>query len=435
MIPDGGIARFRVYGTVPPPPIGLGENEYSTDSERDPALNALDLAHVLNGGRVVFTSDQHFGVGPNVLLPGRGKDMGDGWETKRSRAPGHNDYLIIKLGEPGLLNYAEIDTNHFLGNFPESVELHATLVEDGKVPAEDAEWTNILTRSKTGPGKQHFFPLINVQNRPFSHVKVTMHPDGGIKRVRIVGRRSAPLEGYKKAIPSISPPEKLLPGVPTATLNGLTTAIGNFFNGSTSTATTTPKGFLGVRNVSPKSAPIALKVQELSSAGFSGYGDVIAHSSDKPFKMVNQGTAQKYEQLSTVESHYPASANAKSSIHVYHCQGVEGAKIDVKVLERHQFTKQAFIPLSKANTSTQKGYLVIVAKNGSDDLPDLSTLAVFSATSEQGIAYGAGIWHHPMIALGSEATDFAVVVYESATEPNLNCDEVFYDREVATIAL
>jgi len=80
----------------------------------------FDLAHVFSGGRVVFTSDQHFGVGPNLILPGRGttttvpyillwallfipflkhtgKDMGDGWETKRSRQPGHKDWAIIKL--------------------------------------------------------------------------------------------------------------------------------------------------------------------------------------------------------------------------------------------------------------------------------------------------------------------------------------------------
>jgi allantoicase len=57
----------------------------------------MDLAHVFSGGRVVYTSDQHFGVGSNLLLPGRGKDMGDGWETKRSRKKGNNDYVIIRL--------------------------------------------------------------------------------------------------------------------------------------------------------------------------------------------------------------------------------------------------------------------------------------------------------------------------------------------------
>lgn len=98
-------ARFRVYGLVSPVfPTSLDVQ--------------LDLAHVFSGGRVVFTSDQHFGVGSNLILPGRGeqplspetkqktyayclgKDMGDGWETKRSRQKGHKDWVIIKLYVP-----------------------------------------------------------------------------------------------------------------------------------------------------------------------------------------------------------------------------------------------------------------------------------------------------------------------------------------------
>ncbi len=95
MIPDGGIARFRVYGTIPPPPVGQGEAEVV--SKENAALNVLDLAHTLNGGRVVFTDDQHFGMGSNILLPGRGQDMGDGWETRRSRGKGHFNWAIVKL--------------------------------------------------------------------------------------------------------------------------------------------------------------------------------------------------------------------------------------------------------------------------------------------------------------------------------------------------
>lgn len=57
----------------------------------------FDLAHVFAGGRVEFVSDQHFGIGSNLILPGRGQNMGDGWETKRSRLPGHKDWAIIKL--------------------------------------------------------------------------------------------------------------------------------------------------------------------------------------------------------------------------------------------------------------------------------------------------------------------------------------------------
>lgn len=184
MIPDGGIARFRVYGTITPPALGQGVAEHSTTSN-DPALNTLDLAHVLNGGRVVFTSDQHFGKGPNVLLPGRGHDMGDGWETKRSRTPGHRDWIVIKLGEPGFLEYCEIDTAHFLGNFPAAVELHGIDAGDDDVElpvgseqaeVDESKWVSLLGKSKTGPGKQHFFALEGVKGKRYSHVRVTMHP-------------------------------------------------------------------------------------------------------------------------------------------------------------------------------------------------------------------------------------------------------------------
>jgi len=83
MHPDGGIGRFRVYGNVVP-------------LFPDPQV-AFDLAHSFNGGRCVAVSDQHYGVGANLILSGRGKDMGDGWETKRSRKPGHTDWVIVKL--------------------------------------------------------------------------------------------------------------------------------------------------------------------------------------------------------------------------------------------------------------------------------------------------------------------------------------------------
>lgn len=87
MHPDGGIGRFRAYGHVVPSPAG-------------PSEEAVDLAFVLNGATVTGESDQHFGRGGNLILPGRGKDMGDGWETKRSRGrlgSGKGDWVVIKL--------------------------------------------------------------------------------------------------------------------------------------------------------------------------------------------------------------------------------------------------------------------------------------------------------------------------------------------------
>lgn len=84
MFPDGGIARFRLLGSVVP--------VFPTDHAA-----IVDLAHVANGGLAIACSDQHYGTKDNLLLPGRGKDMGDGWETARSRVPGHVDWAIVKL--------------------------------------------------------------------------------------------------------------------------------------------------------------------------------------------------------------------------------------------------------------------------------------------------------------------------------------------------
>jgi allantoicase len=112
MFPDGGIARFRLFGVVVP--------VFPNDS------TSIDLAHVANGGLAVAYSDQHFGRASNLLLPGRGVDMGDGWETTRSRGGQHTDWVIVKLGAPGVIDKVVVDTAHFKGNFPKMVKLEAT---------------------------------------------------------------------------------------------------------------------------------------------------------------------------------------------------------------------------------------------------------------------------------------------------------------------
>lgn len=252
----------------------------------------------------------------------------------------------------------------------------------------------ILPRSRTGPGRQHYFPLEGLDGKPFSHVRVTMHPDGGIKRVRIMGRRVAPLAGHMEPLPSVQLPagwDKDLPDQP-RTLSGLagaaSAALSSVLGSSPMLTDASPPppppkslslqhGFLGARHLSaadlPSEGPVKVQATPLTPATFGAYGDVIAspHASgllEQGYKSANQGTAQKYEGLSDVMSVYPTSAQAQARIHIYRCQGFDSkAPFSVRVLERHQFTKQAFLPMSKTQTdamSGQEGYLVIVAKNG-----------------------------------------------------------------------
>lgn len=177
MYPDGGIARFRLFGHAVP--------VFPAD-----AAAVFDLAAAQNGGVAVACSDQHFGTKDNLLLPGRGKDMGDGWETRRSRGRGHVDWAVVRLGAPGLVQRFVVDTAHFRGNFPQEVKLDAIAWDGRGEPAAGAEgWVEVVAPSRTGPDREHEF-VSAVQDRPFTHVKLTIIPDGGVKRLRVFAKRA-----------------------------------------------------------------------------------------------------------------------------------------------------------------------------------------------------------------------------------------------------
>lgn len=178
MYPDGGIARFRLYGVaVPVFPQSVDE--------------VFELSATVMGGVATSCSDQHFGTKDNLLLPGRGKDMGDGWETKRTRGE-HVDWVIVRLGTKGEIDKIVIDTAHFRGNFPQKVQVFAGVFE--KEPGnEDKSWTEILAPQKSGPDKEHEYGaevLKEVKGRGYTHAKLVIIPDGGVKRFRVFGRRA-----------------------------------------------------------------------------------------------------------------------------------------------------------------------------------------------------------------------------------------------------
>lgn len=179
MFPDGGIARFRLFGhAIPILPQNVN--------------TVFDLAATVNGGVAVACSDQHFGTKDNLLLPGRGIDMGDGWETKRSRGV-HIDWVIVRFGVPGTIDRLVVDTAHFRGNFPQKVQVFAASPSE-KVPAHDDHdaWTEIMRPEKLGPDKEHEFAkevLADVDEKVYGYVKMVIIPDGGIKRLRVFGRR------------------------------------------------------------------------------------------------------------------------------------------------------------------------------------------------------------------------------------------------------
>jgi allantoicase len=176
MYPDGGMARFRLFGHAVP----------VFPEDRDAVF---DLAAAQNGGVAISCSDQHFGTKDNLLLPGRGKDMGDGWETARSRGKEHVDWTIIRLGAPGTIQKLIVDTAHFRGNFPQKVKVQGMhWTGEGDPSAISDVWIDLIEPSKCEPDKEHEFPSL-IQEQVFTHVKLIIIPDGGVKRIRVLGRR------------------------------------------------------------------------------------------------------------------------------------------------------------------------------------------------------------------------------------------------------
>jgi allantoicase len=172
--PDGGIARLRIYGEV--------RAELEADN------GVIDLFALRNGGRALAASDEHYGSMHNLNLPGRGVNMGDGWETARRRGPG-NDWVIVALGRPGVVERVEVDTAHFKGNYPDRVSVEAALFEHhGQATVDSDRWQTLLPEAKLQMDQQHYFEKELEDHGPVSHVRMSIYPDGGVSRLRIFGR-------------------------------------------------------------------------------------------------------------------------------------------------------------------------------------------------------------------------------------------------------
>lgn len=175
--PDGGIARLRVYGQ----PVGGLENVGPE------AL--VDLVALENGGRPLAWNDASFGSSvTSLLLPGRGLNMGDGWETRRRREPG-NDWCVIELGAPGVIERIEVDTAFFKGNYPDRCSLQAACVQGGtdrSITTQSMFWPVLLPEQKLSMDAVHVFDDV-ARLGPVTHVRFNIFPDGGVSRLRLWG--------------------------------------------------------------------------------------------------------------------------------------------------------------------------------------------------------------------------------------------------------
>ena len=178
IFPDGGVARLRLYGKI--------EIDKKTINNKN-----INLTSVLNGASIVGCNNEHFGRAENIIAPGKGKNMGDGWETRRSRGKNF-DWLIIKFGKPGLIKKLEIDTHHFKGNYPDSCSIQTAIINkdlsNNLIVKNSKNWKFILNKSKLSAHKKHVFKKFLIKRNKENYLKINIYPDGGISRIRAFGK-------------------------------------------------------------------------------------------------------------------------------------------------------------------------------------------------------------------------------------------------------
>ena len=177
IFPDGGVARLRLYGSI---------------SKSNKLKNKkINLASLLDGSSVIACNNEHFGKAENILAPGKAKNMGDGWETRRRRGKGF-DWLILNTLNGKEIDKIEISTHHFKGNFPSHCSLQAAycpnLKNSKQIVKSSAKWKYLLKNAKLSANKIHIFKNTLLTKDKINYIKINIFPDGGISRFRIFGK-------------------------------------------------------------------------------------------------------------------------------------------------------------------------------------------------------------------------------------------------------
>ncbi|KAJ5801468.1 uncharacterized protein N7518_003536 [Penicillium psychrosexuale] len=179
--------------------------------------------------------------------------------------------------------------------------------------------------------------------------------------------------------------------------------------------------------------------------------------------LANQNSALKYSPISPLIDRYtnlcPSGQPSEARMTMFCCfprvlRTVSGGPqmpdrevFDVRILERHPFTNQTFIPVDLSahskvgNDEEEPLFLIVVAptlkwrtataENEAGetvtirDPPDLNNIKAFVARAGQAVTYGVGTWHAPMVVLGHRRIDFVVVQFVNGVGSE-DCQEVAF---------
>ena len=152
-----------------------------------------------------------------------------------------------------------------------------------------------------------------------------------------------------------------------------------------------------------------LPVELLEARTFLPFGDVIDPGSAGIPRTINEGFADRYDDLAQLDT---GREGGRAVLSIFRAKP-RSLPLQVRMVERHRLGSQAFVPL------LPQRFLVIVAAAG--PAPSPSQLRCFMTKPGQGVNYAAGTWHHPLIALDAGG-DF-LVIDRGGPHAAEDCDE------------
>jgi allantoicase len=159
-------------------------------------LTYVDLASRALGGAVLAANDESFCAAGHLIDPrppsfspktfDHNGQIYDGWETRRRREPGY-DWVIVRLGAPGIVREVVVDTAFFKGNYPPHCSLSAARIQGYPSVEELSEvvWTPLVELSALKGDTANTFAVTD--EATYTHVRLAIHPDGGVARLRVHG--------------------------------------------------------------------------------------------------------------------------------------------------------------------------------------------------------------------------------------------------------
>ena len=157
---------------------------------------------------------------------------------------------------------------------------------------------------------------------------------------------------------------------------------------------------------------LKIKLQTLTKNNFAPFGDVIETAGAERIS-INVGTTERFHDLANIDV---GTEGGHTLINIFRGQP-RPQPIQIKMMERHPLSSQAFIPLKKIP------YIIVVATISKNVGP--KDLHAFWAEGDQGVNYKRNLWHHPLLTLENNH-EFLVV---DRGGPGKNCEEMWFTEE------